>query len=205
VFTGLIQAIGRIEQVERRERGVHLVIEASGLAQSALRVGDSIAVSGCCLTATAVDGASFGADVSAETLARTVNLDRCGPVNLEASLSIGDRFGGHLVSGHVDGVGTVVSLDPVGESRQLVVLAPASLAPLLAVKGSVAVDGVSLTVNGVRDLEGGCEVSINLIPHTQAVTTLGRIGAGSRVNLEVDQLARYALRILSFQAPAAPG
>jgi riboflavin synthase len=212
MFTGLVQAIGCIERVEPRERGVRLVVDAAGLAPVAgpggpsvpLKVGDSICVSGCCLTATALDGGRFHADVSAETLDRTVHLDRRGEVNLEASLALGDRLGGHLVFGHVDGVGTVVSFDPVGESRALVLLAPPALAPLLAVKGSVAVDGVSLTINTVRDLPDGCEVSINLIPHTQAVTTLGRLAPGCRVNLEVDPLARYAQRILACQSALAP-
>jgi riboflavin synthase len=208
MFTGLVQAIGSIERVEPRERGVHLVVNAGALARAlgpdGLKVGDSICVGGCCLTATALDGGRFHVDVSAETLARTVGLDRRGEVNLEASLALGDRLGGHLVSGHVDGVGTVVRMDAVGESRELVLLAPRALAPLLAVKGSVAVDGVSLTINGVSDLPAGCEVSINLIPHTQSVTTLGRVVAGSRVNLEVDQLARYAQRILACQEAPPP-
>jgi riboflavin synthase len=202
MFTGLVQAVGRIEQVEPRERGLHLVVHAGALDPSHLRVGDSVAVSGCCLTATSVEGARFQVDVSEETLSRTVNLDRCGDVNLELSLALGDRLGGHLMSGHVDAVGTVVSLSPVGQSSELVVRAPRSLAAYLAFKGSLAVDGVSLTINRVEDTHDACEAWINLIPHTRAVTTLGQLEAGRRVNLEVDLLARYAERIVSVMAPA---
>jgi len=201
MFTGLVQAIGRIEQVELRERGLHLVVQAAPIDSSRLRVGDSVAVSGCCLTVTAVQGTRFEVDVSEETLARTASLDRCGAVNLELSLALADRIGGHLVSGHVDAVGTVVNVAPVGESSELVVRAPRSLAAYLAFKGSLAVDGVSLTINRVEDSDAGCEVWINLIPHTRAVTTLGQSMVGQRVNLEVDLLARYAERIVSVLAP----
>ncbi len=204
MFTGLVQAIGHIERIEPRERGARLwVRSAAPVDASRLRVGDSIAVGGCCLTATAVEADHFLADVSEETLARTANLDRCGPVNLELSLALGDRIGGHLVSGHVDGTGTVIDVQAVGDSRELRVRAPRSLAPYLAFKGSVAVDGVSLTINRVQDGESGCDVSINLIPHTLAVTTLGRLSPGQRVNLEVDLLARYAERILALHIPAS--
>jgi riboflavin synthase len=199
MFTGLVQAIGRIERVEPRERGVHLVVQAAApIDASSLHVGDSIAANGCCLTCTAVQGTRFQADLSEETLARTANLDRPGDVNLELSLALGDRLGGHLVSGHVDAVGTVVSVSAVGESSELVVRAPRSLAAYLVFKGSLAVDGVSLTINRVEDLDEGCDVSINLIPHTRAVTTLGQLAAGRRVNLEVDLLARYAERMVSL-------
>jgi riboflavin synthase len=210
MLTGLVQAIGTIERVEPAAgnvsgpRCVRIVVQAAGLPRPGPGIGDSVSVSGCCLTATAVDGTRFHADVSAETLHRTVNLDRCGTVNLELSLSVGDHIGGHLVSGHVDAPATVARLDTVGESRELVVRAPRSLAPLLAVKGSVAVDGVSLTINAVRDLDDGCEVSINLIPHTLSVTTLGQLAPGHRVNLEVDQLARYVQRMLSWPAARGP-
>jgi riboflavin synthase len=203
MFTGIIQAVGRIEQIERRERGLHVRVHAPGpIDPGRLKVGDSVAVNGCCLTVTALEGRRFDADLSEETLARTANLDRCGPVNLEPALALGDPLGGHLVSGHVDAVGTVVGLTQAGESCELTVRAPLSLAPCLAYKGSVAVDGVSLTINRVEDSEQGCDVSINLIPHTQAVTTLGRLAAGSRVNLEVDLFARYAQRMVSLIAPA---
>ena len=202
MFTGIIQTIGRIEQVERRERSVHLRVQAAPIDATNLKVGDSVAVNGCCLTVTAIDGTHFHADLSEETLARTANLDRCGPVNLELSLALGDRIGGHLVLGHVDAVGTVLGLVPAGDSRELRVRAPQSLAPCLAFKGSLAVDGVSLTINRVEDSEQGCDVTINLIPHTLAVTTLGQTSAGQRVNLEVDPLARYTERVVSSMAPA---
>jgi len=200
VFTGLVQATGEILAVRKLAAGVHIEIAAQGLAPRAIAPGDSIAVNGVCLTATAVDGWRFGADVSQETLARTCGLDACGLVNLETSLALGDKLGGHLVSGHVDGVGQVLACNSVGESLEFVVLAPAALAKFLAVKGSVAVDGVSLTINRVQDrppgaAEAGCEISINLIPHTLAVTTLRERGPGSRVNLEIDMIARYVERM----------
>lgn len=199
MFTGLVQAVGRIERIEPREGGLRLVVRSDFVGSSGVRIGDSIAVNGCCLTAVQADGAGFAADVSAESLGKTANLDRCGEVNLELALAAGDRIGGHLVSGHVDGVGEVLELRPAGESTELVVGAPPGLAPLLAAKGSVTVDGVSLTVNRVRDTGNACEISINLIPHTQQVTTLGRLQPGRRVNLEVDQLARYVQRALELR------
>jgi len=201
MFTGLVQAVGRIEQVERRATGARLLVSAGAIDASGLKVGESIAVNGCCLTVTAIDGARFRADLSEQTLASTANLDRCGSVNLELSLAVGDRIGGHLVSGHVDAAGTVLAVSAVADSHELRVRAPRMLAPYLAFKGSLAVDGVSLTINRVEDSEDGCDVTINLIPHTLAVTTLGRLSAGQRVNLEVDSLARYAERIVSLMAP----
>ena len=200
MFTGLVQATGWIVSVRRLQTGVHIDIDAASLPPGAVGVGDSVAVNGVCLTATAVSGGRFGADVSHETLARTAGLADCGPINLETALRAGDRLGGHLVAGHVDGVGTVVRCAPVGESVELVLRAPAGLARYLAFKGSVAVDGVSLTINRVADEAGGCEISINLIPHTVAATTLGRLAAGARVNLEVDLIARYVARILDRSA-----
>jgi riboflavin synthase len=143
-----------------------------------------------------VDG--FSVDVSRESLRLTMGLDALGPVNLEKSLRIGDQIGGHLVSGHVDGLGEVVKFEPVGESWELVVQAPATLAAFLAYKGSITVNGVSLTVNRVEDVAGGTRFSINLIPHTIAVTTLQHLKAGQRVNLEVDTIARYVQRMLSL-------
>jgi len=214
MFTGLVQAMGNIVSVRRLETGVHIEIDAHELAPRNIEIGESIAVNGVCLTATAVAGRQFGADVSYETLSRTSGLDGCGPVNLETSLAVGDKLGGHLVAGHVDAVGTVVRCTPIGESVELVVHAPPALARFLAPKGSVAVDGVSLTINRVSDrpasgatgargadaaadtASAGCEMSINLIPHTVASTTLQRLAAGSRVNLEVDLIARYVERML---------
>jgi riboflavin synthase len=143
--------------------------------------------------------------LSEETLARTANLDRCGPVNLELAMALGDRIGGHLVSGHVDAVGTVVGSAKVGDSRELRLRAPPSLAPCLAFKGSLAVDGVSLTINRVEDSDQGCEVAINLIPHTLAATTLGQVSVGQGVNLEVDPLGRYAQRVVSLMLAGVSG
>jgi riboflavin synthase len=205
MFTGIIQAVGRIEVVERRERGVQVRVRAAPIDPARLNVGDSVAVNGCCLTVTAIDETRFQADLSEETLARTANLDRAGPVNLELAMALGDRIGGHLVSGHVDAVGTVVGVAKVGDSCELRVQAPRSLAPCLAFKGSLAVDGVSLTINRVEDFDEACEVTINLIPHTLGATTLGRVSVGQRVNLEVDPLARYAERIVSLMSAAPRG
>jgi len=196
MFTGLVQAVGRIERVEPREGGLRLTVGAAFIDPTSLRPGDSIAVSGCCLTAVWIEAGRFGVDVSTESLAMTANLDRAGEVNLELALAAGDRIGGHLVSGHVDGVGTVVDVRQTGDSTELVLRAPTVLAPLLATKGSVTVDGVSLTINRVRDAAQGCEIAINLIPHTRQVTTFAHVVPGQRVNLEVDQLARYVQRIL---------
>ncbi len=198
MFTGIVQATGAIVSVRRLQTGVHVEIDAAGLAPRSIGSGDSVAVAGVCLTATDVAGLRFGADVSQETLARTTGLDARGAVNLETALAVGDKLGGHLVSGHVDGVGTLLRCTPAGESVEFVLRAPAALARFLALKGSVAVDGVSLTINRVDDdpIGGACEISINLIPHTLANTTLGRLAAGSRVNLEVDLVARYVERMM---------
>jgi len=201
MFTGLIQACGQIVAVRPLAAGVHIEIDARALAPRPIALGDSIAVNGVCLTATDLAEGHFGADVSAETLSKTTGLDRCQAVNLETSLALGDKLGGHLVAGHVDGVGQVERFQALGESWELVVRAPLALARQLAPKGSVTVDGVSLTVNRVADGPQGCDISINLIPHTLAATTLGRLVAGARVNLEVDLIARYVARMLG---PALP-
>jgi riboflavin synthase len=193
MFTGIVAAVGRIERAEPRPMGLRLAIDAGGLDMSDVAVGDSIAVNGCCLTVVALQGQRFEVDVSQETIDCTVGLGGAGEVNLEKSLRLADRLGGHLVTGHVDGVGTVVAFEPVGESHRLVVRAPADLAKYVARKGSIAVQGVSLTVNRVL----GDEFEINLIPHTLAVTTLKHVAPGARVNLEVDLLARYIERLLA--------
>lgn len=206
MFTGLITHIGHIERVEPLGtgpgHGVRLTVRAAPGWLAGVQLGDSIAIQGACMTVTTLDaaGGRFTVDVSAESLARTVGLDRSGPVNLEQALRASDRLGGHLVSGHVDGVGTVRALQPVGESWRLEVLAPPALARYLAYKGSITVNGVSLTVNRVEDGDDGCAVTINLIPHTVAHTTLGRLAAGDRVNLEVDMIARYVERMLTLGA-----
>lgn len=204
MFTGIVAALGRIEKIESLgaqagsdEAGVRLVIDAGALDLSDVAVGDSIAIQGACMTAVQVDGRRFAVDVSRESLSRTAGLDRPGEVNLEKALRLADRLGGHLVSGHVDGLGTVVAFDPVGESWRLVLRAPAALARYLAYKGSITVNGVSLTVNRVTDVPDGAEFEINLIPHTIEVTTLKTLKPGDAVNLEVDLIARYVERMLS--------
>lgn len=201
MFTGLVQGVGRVVDVERltADGGVRLTIDGSAVAGFRPAVGDSIALNGACMTATSVDGARFTVDVSRESLSKTAGLDGTGDVNIETSMALGDKLGGHLVAGHVDGVGEVVRFDPVHESWELVVRAPRDLAKYFAYKGSVAVNGVSLTVNRVDDTPAGCEFSINIIPHTFEVTTLRSLRPGSRVNLEADLIARYVERMLSLE------
>lgn len=202
MFTGIVAAIGRINSIESLgtdgDAGVRLQISAGGLALDDVGIGDSIAINGACMTVTSKTADSFVVDVSRESLNCTVGLDQQGEVNLEKALTLAERLGGHLVSGHVDGLGRVVLFEPVGESWRLDVLAPSSLAKYLAHKGSVVVNGVSLTVNNVTDSDAGCTVSINLIPHTIEVTTLRHLRAGYQVNLEVDLIARYVERMLSL-------
>ena len=197
MFTGIVQAVGTIEaltplQGEMRG-GVRLAVEAGGLELSDVRIGDSICVQGACLTVVAIEGETLSFDVSRETLDCTTGLAQPGRVNLETSLGLGDKLGGHLVTGHVDGVGEVLAFEPAGESVLLRLRAPAGLAKYVARKGSVCVDGVSLTVNRAE----GDVFEINLIPHTLAVTTLSRLAPGAKVNLEVDLIARYVERMLS--------
>jgi riboflavin synthase len=199
MFTGIVQGIGRIERIERRAEGLRLVVDAMAIGTADVAIGDSIAVGGCCLTVVARDDAKLAFDVSQETLACTTGLAHPGAVNLEKALRVGDRLGGHLVSGHVDGVGTVRGFDAVVDdpagSRTLVVEAPAALARFIAPKGSIAVDGVSLTVNAVD----GPRFAVNLIPHTLAVTTLAQLAPGRPVNLEVDLMARYVARLREYE------
>ncbi len=203
MFTGIVAAVGRIERVEPlgMDAGVRLTIDAGGLDLSDVAPGDSIAIQGACMTAIGIDDGRFVVEVSKESLSKTSGLDRVGEVNLEKAMRLDDRIGGHLVSGHVDGLGQVVAFEPVGESWRLVLRAPAELAKFFAYKGSVTVNGVSLTVNRVSDVAEGAEFEINLIPHTIAVTTLKALKAGDRVNLEVDLIARYVERMLG----APPG
>jgi riboflavin synthase len=206
MFTGIVTAVGRIADASplgmERSHGRRLTIETPAGYLDDVGLGDSIALNGACMTVTSLDAMAsrFTVDVSAESLARTAGLAEPGPVNLEKALRANDRLGGHLVSGHVDGIGTVTHFAPVGESWELRVLAPRELARFLAYKGSITVNGVSLTVNRVDDRtdddEGGCEFSINLIPHTIEQTTLGTLSAGARVNLEIDLIARYVERML---------
>jgi riboflavin synthase len=193
MFTGIVAAVGSVVTVSPLEAGKRLAIDAGELGLDDVAIGDSIAVAGCCLTVVEKQGNRFMADASAETLNCTTGLDIAGPVNLEKALRLADRIGGHLVSGHVDGVGTVVHFDAVGESMTLEVRAPDALAKYIAAKGSITVNGVSLTVNAVS----GRAFTANLIPHTIAVTTLKHLAPGTRVNLEVDLIARYVERMLA--------
>lgn len=198
MFTGIVQAVGEIAAADDSDAGRRLRIHCRALRPDAWRTGDSVAVAGCCLSALAPGADGFAADVSAETLARTT-LGSLGPgdaVNLEPALAMGERLGGHLVSGHVDDTAEVVECRDAGDSRVLRLAASEALAGYVAVKGSVTLDGVSLTVNAVD----GARFEVNLIPHTLANTTLGRVGGGDRLNLEVDLLARYLARLLAAGA-----
>ena len=201
MFTGIVEAVGKIRSVtpqgQDKNAGVRLEIDAGDLPMEKIRVGDSVAINGACMTVVERTDNRFKVDVSRESLDRTTGLDKVHEVNLEKALALGDMLGGHLVSGHVDGVGTVRRFAPVAESWELVVEAPAVLGKFLAYTGSVAVDGVSLTVNKVQDTETGCLFSINLIPHTVDVTTLRNLAEGSEVNLEIDLIARYVERMLT--------
>ena len=205
MFTGIVAAVGSITSVTPLEggsfAGVRLEINAGGLALGDVGLGDSIAINGACMTVVAKTDTAFSVDVSRESLNCTAGLDGPGEVNLEKALTLAERLGGHLVSGHVDGLGTVHRFEAIGESWELVIDSPQELAKFLAFKGSVVINGVSLTVNRVEDLDAGagkvCRFSINLIPHTISVTTLKHLKAGSKVNLEIDLIARYVERMLS--------
>ena len=219
MFTGIVQTVGRIAAAERKGDGVRLAVDTGVYDVADVVVGESIAVNGCCLTVVEVHGATLQFDVSAETLRCTTGLDRVGDVNLERAMQLSDRLGGHLMTGHVDGVGTVVRCEPVGEpsapvgersepkgepsepkgepsgSTLLEVEVPAALARFIAPKGSIAIHGVSLTVNAVDDTR----LTVNLIPHTLAMTNLKRLTPGDRVNLEIDLIARYVERMFSYR------
>ncbi len=199
MFTGIVQAVGKVREPEALGNGVRLTIYAPTLGLDEVRVGDSIAVNGACMTVIEINGDEFKVDVSAESLSKTTGLDTFGEVNLEKAMRLGDRVDGHLVSGHVDGVGQVESMDKVAESYRLVVRAPRSLSPYLAYKGSVTVNGVSLTINRVEDTALDTLIEINLIPHTVEVTTLKSLKPQSYVNLEIDTIARYVERMLALQ------
>jgi len=192
MFSGIVAAVGRIVRLTPREVGLRLHVDAGKLALDDVALGDSIAHNGVCLTVVGKEGSQFMVDVSPETLSCTVGLDAPGPVNLEKALRLADVIGGHLVSGHVDGVGEVLRFDAVGDNRLLEIRAPGELARYIARKGSITVDGASLTTNDVN----GQTFTINLIPHTLENTTLGRLTPGARVNLEVDLIARYVERML---------
>jgi riboflavin synthase len=202
MFTGIITGVGRIAAVHDLGSSLHhgkrLTIEAPANYLDDVGLGDSIALNGACMTVTTLDTGhhSFTIDISAESLDKTAGLTTPGPINLEKALRANDRLGGHIVSGHVDGIGSITHFAQVGESWELRVLAPRALAKYLAYKGSITVNGVSLTVNRVADVAEGCEASINLIPHTVQNTALGTLQTGSRVNLEIDLIARYVERML---------
>jgi riboflavin synthase len=212
MFTGIIQGVGQIEAVMPQssvkgatgsawgdEQGLRLMVSWGSLDASDVTEGDSVALNGACMTVLRPDDHGFAVDVSRESLEKTVSLDQPGPVNLEKALRLQDRLGGHLVSGHIDGTAQVLDIQSRGESTVLKVLVPVAFAPYLTPKGSVALHGVSLTVNQLEDLPGdaGAVVTLNLIPHTWAVTTLRDLGVGSHVNFEADQLAKQVARMVS--------
>jgi riboflavin synthase len=193
MFTGIVAAVGRITEVKPLgggDAGVRLTVEAAGLGLDDVVLGDSIAIQGACMTVVARAGNTFAVEVSRESLSKTAGLAAPGEVNLEKAVALSTRLGGHLVTGHVDGLGKVVSFLPVGESRELVITAPRELAKFMAYKGSV-------TVNRVIDHADGADFSINLIPHTVDVTTLKHLKAGAAVNLEIDLIARYVERMMT--------
>ena len=203
MFTGIITAVGQIKSAQARGDGLHLVVEVPAAYLDDVALGDSIAIQGACMTATQLDGNQFSLDISRESLNKTVGLDKVGPVNLEKAMRLNDRLGGHLVSGHVDGIGKVTHFSQVAQdaygSWLLRIAAPRELAPFLAYKGSIVVNGVSLTVNKNEDHATSCIVDINLIPHTLQSTTLGQLQEGDAVNLEIDLIARYVARMLETQ------
>ncbi len=208
MFTGIITGVGRIAALHdlgsSLSHGKRLTLEVPAGYLDDVGLGDSIAINGACMTVTSFDVATnqFTIDISAESLDKTCGLDKLGKVNLEKALRAHDRLGGHIVSGHVDGIGKVSYFAQVGESWELKIISPASMGKYLAYKGSITVNGVSLTVNKVADLAEGCEFSINLIPHTVENTALGTLQAGSPVNLEIDLIARYVERMLNNDASA---
>jgi riboflavin synthase len=207
MFTGIITGVGHITRIEdlgnTDAHGKRLHISTPSGYLDDVGLGDSIALNGACMTVTSFDATAqqFTIDISVESLSKTSGLDATGTINLEKALRAHDRLGGHIVSGHVDGIGHVNRFEMVGESWLLQIDIPQELAKFLAYKGSITVNGVSLTVNKVQDNEGGCVIDINLIPHTIENTALGQLKAGSQVNLEIDLIARYCERMLS-KAPA---
>ncbi len=202
MFTGIIQAVGRIRDNEELGDGLRIEVEAPELDLSTVKVGDSIAINGACMTVVEINENRFKVDVSAESLDKTANLDGWGHVNLEKALRVGDRLDGHIVSGHVDGVGEIESFDKVAESYKLVVRCPMKLGKFLAYKGSIAVNGVSLTINTVEDVPAGTRVSINIIPHTFEHTAFKYAKRRDLVNVEVDTIARYVERMNSMSCGA---
>jgi riboflavin synthase len=204
MFTGIITAVGQIKSAQAKGDGLYLVVEVPPGYLDDVVLGDSIAIQGACMTATELTSNTFALDISRESLNKTMGLDKVGPVNLEKALRLNDRLGGHLVSGHVDGVGKVSHFSAVAQdvygSWLLQIEAPKDLAQFLAYKGSIVVNGVSLTVNKTQDTKDACLVDINIIPHTLENTTLGKLKQGDAVNLEVDLIARYVARMLETQS-----
>lgn len=213
MFTGIVQAIGQIESVQPQslrldqhsgpqgisysdQQGLRLQVSWGGLDFTDVSQGDSIALNGACMTVLDPTSNGFSVDISRESLNRTVSLDRVGPVNLEKAMRLGDRFGGHMVSGHIDATADVLSIEPIDESVRLAVRIPVALSPFVTEKGSVALHGVSLTVNKVTDTSKGSAIEINLIPHTWGHTVLQWLQPGDRLNIEVDPLARQVARLL---------
>lgn len=194
MFTGIIQALGQISQVSGHRVCVETRVQDNFLSD--VHIGDSIAVNGACMTVVAKTAQTFDIDVSQESLNRTVGLDRCGPVNLEKAMRPADRLGGHMVSGHVDGLATVIEVAPASESWHMRLSLPTSLSVYVTEKGSIAINGVSLTVNAVKDGPEGTEISVNLIPHTWENTSLQFLKKNDQVNVEVDQLAKQVMRAL---------
>ncbi len=207
MFTGIIQTVGHIRAstpfTHASYAGLQLAVQASPAFMHGVGLGDSIAIQGACMTVTALTADSFTVDVSYESLSKTTGLQTLGRVNLEKALSLSTPLGGHLVTGHVDGLGTVASVTAVGESWQLVVTAPLHLAKFFAIKGSAVINGVSLTVNTVTDHASGTDLAFNLIPHTWDNTTLCGLKAGDAVNLEIDLVARYLERMATYQTASA--
>ena len=202
MFTGIVETTGVIEKAIVAPENTRLTINAPKLGLHQVAIGDSIAVNGCCLTVVEKSPETFSVDVSNETLSLTSGLKLGAEVNLEKSLRFGDRLGGHLVSGHIDGVGLVTAIDDLGASWRLEIDAPKELARFVARKGSITVNGVSLTVNKVSDVaEGNALFEINIIPHTHQVTTIRLLRKGMKVNLEIDLLARYVERMLGKESP----
>ncbi len=202
MFTGIVTALGKIQSIQplgSEAAGVRLYVDAGLLGLHDVAIGDSICIQGACMTAVEIQDNVFAVDVSRESLSKTAGLDALGEVNLEKSLTLATKLGGHLVSGHVDGLGRVERFEAVGESYLLEIEAPRSLAKYFAYKGSVTINGVSLTVNQVTDQVNSVRFQLNLIPHTVQVTTLRHLRPGQAVNLEVDLIARYVERMLSVQ------
>jgi riboflavin synthase len=204
MFTGIVQAVGQIQSVSSivaaqsawGAPGVRLHVTFGDLDSRDVAIGDSIAINGACMTLVEKTADSFHVDVSRESLNRTTRLDCQGPVNLEKAMRASDRLGGHMVSGHIDGTGVIQGIAPAGESWRMVVRLPSEMAAYVTEKGSIALDGVSLTINEVSDTVSGTDISVNLIPHTWQVTTLHLRRPGEAINVELDQLAKQVARIV---------